>query len=277
MSDVLPSMAGRTVLVTGAGGGIGAGLAAAFAEAGARLVLVDLEPALARAVAAELPPAAVAAVHGLDVRSQDSWQALRSALATPPDVLCNNAGVSNGFKPLLEVDLAEFERLMAVNVTGVYLGVTTFAPAMVARGCGHIVNTASVNGLTPFGSFAAYSASKFAVLGLSDALRDELAPAGVGVSTLFPGLTRSPMAEHDAATAAGGDAERLARIRANMMDPVWVGRAVVRAVVANAPYIVTHPEYRPLLEARHAALLAAFGEPAQPGYRSGTTATRSPG
>ena len=270
---VADSMAGRLVLVTGAGGGIGAGIAAAFAEAGARLVLADLDVGLAAAVAATLPPASAATAHALDVREAGSWEALRDALGAVPDVLCNNAGISPGFGPLLGMTPAAFDAVMAVNVTGVYLGVTTFAPGMAARGHGHIVNTASVNGLVPFGSFAAYSASKFAVLGLSDALRDELAPAGVGVSTLFPGLTRSPMAERDAARAVADDPARLAAIRANMMDPLWVGRAVVRAVAANQPYIVTHPEYRAQLEARHAALLGAFGDPAQPGYRSGATAT----
>jgi short-subunit dehydrogenase len=153
---------------------------------------------------------------------------------------------------------------MAINVTGVFNGIKTFAPQMIARGSGHIVNTSSMNGLSPFGSFAAYSASKFAVLGLSDALRDELAPAGVGVSTLFPGLTRSRMAEADVGGAGS---------RANMMDPLWLGRAVVRAVENDEPYIITHPEYRDSLAARHERIMAAFGEPAQPGYRTGPVAT----
>ncbi|MBC2667521.1 SDR family NAD(P)-dependent oxidoreductase [Novosphingobium piscinae] len=270
----MSTLAGRTVLVTGAGGGIGAGIAAACAEAGASLILADLEGDLAAEVAAGLPAAARARAFTLDVRSLASWHALRAAIGEVPDVLCNNAGVSNGFKPLLAVPPEEFERLMAVNVTGVYHGIATFAPGMVARGSGHIVNTASVNALSPFGSFAAYSASKFAVLGLSDALREELAPAGVGVSTLFPGLTRSRMAERDAARAVANDPAHMQRVRANMMDPLWVGRAVVRAIAEGAPYIVTHPEYRAALEARHAAILAAFGEPAEPGYRSGASATR---
>jgi short-subunit dehydrogenase len=177
-------------------------------------------------------------------------------------VLCNNAGISTGFKPLIELSPEEFERVMAINVTGVFNGIKTFAPHMVSRGSGHIVNTSSMNGLSPFGSFAAYSASKFAVLGLSDSLRDELMPAGVGVSTLFPGLTRSRMSESDNAVS-----------RANMMDPVWLGRAVVRAVQNNEPYIVTHPQYRDSLATRHERILAAFGEPAQPGYRTGPVAT----
>lgn len=266
----------KTVLITGGGGGIGAGMAQAFAERGARIVLADVELGLAEEEAARLPAEAQARALALDVRSPESWLAARDAIEThygPLDVLCNNAGISTGFKPLVELSAEAFERVMAINVTGVFHGIKTFAPAMTARGSGHIVNTSSMNGLSPFGSFAAYSASKFAVLGLSDALRQELAPAGVGVSTLFPGLTRSRMAEADVVGVAATDPARAEMIRANMMDPVWLGRAVVRAVENDEPYIVTHPEYRDALAARHAEIIAAFGEPAQPGYRTGVTAT----
>jgi NAD(P)-dependent dehydrogenase (short-subunit alcohol dehydrogenase family) len=270
-------LSGKTVFITGGGGGIGAGMAEAFAERGARIVLADIDRGFAEEAASQLPADAEVDVVALDVRSLDSWQAAREAAEGrfgAIDVLCNNAGISTGFKPLLDIPPEQFERVMAINVTGVYNGSKTFAPAMVARGSGHIVNTSSMNGLVPFGSFAAYSASKFAVLGLSDALRDELAPAGVGVSTLFPGLTRSRMAEADAGGAVAGHPQRLDSIRANMMDPLWLGRAVVRAVENNEPYIVTHPEYRAGLAARHDRILAAFGEPAQPGYSTGATATR---
>lgn len=256
-------LTGKTVFITGGGGGIGAGMAQAFAERGARIVLADIERGYAEQEAARLPAEAEARVIELDVRDLESWQAASAAVG-PVDVLCNNAGISTGFKPLVDLSPDEFERVMAINVTGVFNGVKTFAPQMVARGGGHIVNTSSMNGLSPFASFAAYSASKFAVLGLSDSLRDELAPAGVGVSTLFPGLTRSRMSEADAGTSQG-----------NMMDPLWLGRAVARAVEANEPYIVTHPEYRNSLAARHERILAAFGEPAQPGYRTGPVATGS--
>lgn len=269
-------LSGKAVFITGGGGGIGGGMAQAFAERGARIMLADIEVGFAREEAAKLPASADAQVVALDVRSLDSWATARAAAESrfgAIDVLCNNAGISTGFKPLLEVSPEAFERVMAINVTGVYNGVRTFAPAMIARGSGHIVNTSSMNGLSPFGSFAAYSASKFAVLGLSDALREELAAAGVGVSTLFPGLTRSRMSETDAAGAAQ-DPARLAAIQANMMDPVWLGRAVVRAVEHNEAYIVTHPEYRDNLAERHDRILAAFGEPAQPGYKTGASATR---
>jgi NAD(P)-dependent dehydrogenase (short-subunit alcohol dehydrogenase family) len=267
-------LAGKTVFITGGGGGIGEGMALAFAEKGSRIVLADINQAEAENVAARLPAGTEALALALDVTSLADWDAARQQAELrfgAVDVLCNNAGISPGFKPLVDVKPEEFARLMAINVTGVYNGVLSFAREMGARGSGHIVNTSSMNGLSPFGSFAAYSASKFAVLGLSDSLRQELAPLGVGVSTLFPGLTRSRMAEGDLAKIA--DLTRAAAIRANMMEPVWLGRAVVRAVEANEAYIITHPEYKDAVATRFEEILAAFGEPAQPGYKTGATAT----
>ena len=267
---------GKTVLITGGGGGIGGGMAHAFAERGANIVLADINVSYAQEEAAKLPDGTVVQTVSLDVASLDSWmKASEHVLARfgAVDVLCNNAGVSTGFMPLVDVSPELFERVMAVNVTGVFNGIKTFAPSMIARRSGYIVNTSSMNGLNPFGSFAAYSGSKFAVLGMSDALREELAPFGVGVSTLFPGLTRSRMSQNDAGKAAEVDPARLAAIQANMMDPVWLGRAVVHAAEHGEPYIVTHPGYRATLAERHDRIMAAFGEPAQPGYSVSGSAT----
>jgi NAD(P)-dependent dehydrogenase (short-subunit alcohol dehydrogenase family) len=264
-----------SVFITGGGGGIGGGIAQAFAERGARIVLADIEVGFAEEQATKLPRETEVEVLRLDVTSPESWVAARTVAEERfgrVDVLCNNAGISTGFKPLIELSPDEFARVMAINVTGVFHGIRAFAPGMIERGKGHIVNTSSMNGLNPFGSFAAYSASKFAVLGLSDALREELAPSGVGVSTLFPGLTRSRMSESDSEGPAK-DLDRAAAIRANMMEPVWLGRAVVRAVERNDPYIITHPDYRTTIAERFERILAAFGEPAQPGYKTGASAT----
>jgi short-subunit dehydrogenase len=154
----------------------------------------------------------------------------------------------------------------------VYHGIVTFAGDMRVRGSGHIVNTSSVNGLNPFGTFAAYSASKFAVVGMSDALRQEMEAHGVGVSILFPGLTRSRMSLDP---RVGADSGQIARevLDANMMQPIWLGRAVAKAIEENVPYVITHPDYKSTVEARFRALLDAFGEPAQPGYKTGRSAT----
>lgn len=268
--------AGKVVFITGGGGGIGGGMAAAFAERGARIVLADVNLAHAEEEAARLPSSTdVLTVH-LDVTDARNWSTACHQVEDsfgPVDILCNNAGISSGFKPLVNTSSDEFDRLMSINVKGVYNGICAVAPTMMTRGSGHIVNTSSMNGLNPFGTFAAYSASKFAVLGLSDATRQELAPFGVGVSTLFPGLTRSRMSESTTDGPIAQNPERAASIRANMMEPLWLGRAVVRAVEANEPYIITHPEYAPDTKVRFEQILSAFGAPAQPGYRSGHSAT----
>ncbi len=255
---------GKTALITGGGGGIGAGIAEALLEKGAKVVITDINLDYAKAEAARIGGGVIALEH--DVASLTSWAEVKKAAEKAFDdveVLCNNAGVSQQFKLLDEVSPEEFARLIAINVTGVYNGVHTFAPGMRQRRSGHIVNTSSVNGLIAHATFAAYSASKFAVAGMSEALRAELAPFGVGVSILYPGLTRSRMSEGQLASVDSGMAEAL---RAGMMQPIWLGRAVARAIENNDQHIVTHPGYRPGVEARFAAIMAAHGEPAEPGY-----------
>lgn len=271
---MIENLAGKAAFITGGGGGIGAGIGQAFAEQGMRVVLADRDLGFAREAAAEIGEAALALE--LDVTSREGWTRARAeaeAWCGPIDVLCNNAGISTPRMPLEEVSAELFAQVLGVNVIGVHNGIAAFGPAMKARGRGHVVNVSSVNGLLPFGTFGAYSASKFAVLGLSDALREELAPFGIGVSTLFPGLTRSRMST-DLKDGPVQTEEQLEALLPRMMDPLWSGRAVVKAILENQPYIVTHPGYRSALEVRQAALLAAFGEPAQPGYESGLTATR---
>ena len=262
---------GKVAFVTGGGGGIGGGMAKAFAERGMKLVLADIDPALAQRQAAEFGDNAIAVA--LDVTSLESWAAARAAAFRrfgTVDVLCNNAGISQPREPLDQVPPETFARVMAVNVTGIYNGLVTFVASMRDRRSGHIVNTSSVNGLIAFGTFAAYSGSKFAVTGMSEALRDELAPVGVGVSILFPGLTRSRMSLGDA--AAGFIPREV--IEAGMMEPIWLGRAVVKAIEENSLYIISHPEHRAVIEERFHNILAAFGEPAQPGYGGRTGATK---
>lgn len=263
---------GKIAFITGGGGGIGGGMAHAFAERGMKLVLADIDRDFAEAQAAIFGDAAMAVE--LDVTSLESWAKARALVRErfgTIDILCNNAGVSTPRLPLDEMPPDLFARVMAVNVTGVYNGIVTFAADMRERRSGHIVNTSSINGLIAHQTLSAYSASKFAVTGLSDALRDELAPFGVGVSVLFPGLTRSRMSE------AGADTQEIPRevLEANMMDPVWIGRAVVKAIEENSPYIISHPGYLPALQQQFERIAAAFGEPAQPGYRTGASATKA--
>ncbi len=255
---------GKVAFITGGGGGIGAGIAEAFIEKGMKVVVADIDLEHAEQAAQRLGGNAFAVP--IDVTSLDSWaqaKAVTEQRFGAIDVLCNNAGISMPREPLDQVPPERFARVMAINVTGVFNGIHTFAGEMKQRRSGHIVNTSSMNGLLPFATFAAYSASKFAVAGMSEALRDELAPFDVGVSILYPGLTRSRMSEGD---AASGDisAETLKK---GMMEPIWLGRAVARAVEQNQLHIITHPIYKAVLEARVQTILDAHGEPAQPGYK----------
>jgi NAD(P)-dependent dehydrogenase (short-subunit alcohol dehydrogenase family) len=249
----------KLVFISGGAGGIGGGLARAFVEAGARVVLGDLDADGAAAAAA--PFGARAMAVGLDVMSADSWAAARDAALDrfgPVDILCNNAGISLASTELIDLPPERFDRIVAVNLRGTFNGVQCFGPAMRARGVGHIVNVASTAGLIANAGIAAYTATKFAIVGLSESLRAEMKPHGVGVSLLCPGLVRSAMT---LASAASG------RVREeNMMDAIWVGRAVVQAVADRRFLIITHPSYKPAVEQRHRRMLAAFGEPAQPGY-----------
>jgi NAD(P)-dependent dehydrogenase (short-subunit alcohol dehydrogenase family) len=260
------SLMGKLALVTGGGGGIGAGIAAALIEQGARVVIADLDERHLAEATAQL--GGQATTYQIDVTDRASWAAAQTQIEAelgPLDILCNNAGIATPRGLIDEMDPALFDRVVAVNITGVFNGVQCFAPGMRARGRGHIVNTASVNGLLPFGSFTAYSASKCAVAGLSEALREELAPYGVGVSILYPGLTRSRMSLSPDVGASGGR-PMTPQIEAMMMDPLWLGRATAQAIVDNAAHIITHPAYLPQVEARFAAITGSFGAPAQPGY-----------
>jgi len=259
-------LAGKVALVTGGGGGIGAGIGAALVEKGMHVVLADIDLERAQREATAL--GALAQAVAIDVTQEQSWAEVRArveATAGPVDVLCNNAGIATPPLLLDETPTNLFARIMAVNVTGVFLGIKTFAPGMKTRSSGHIVNTASLNGLLAHGTFGTYSASKFAVTGMSDALRQELAPFSVGVSTLYPGLTRSYMSMSEDSAAMMADIPAEVR-EAQMMDPLWLGRAVARAIEANREHIITHPSVRAEVERRQRLLLDAFGEPAQPGY-----------
>lgn len=257
---------GRTALVTGGASGIGYGIASALIDAGANVVLTDINTvAIDRAVEA-LGPAAVGC--RLDVCEPDGWQAARAfaeARFGTVSILVNNAGIGPDGAMLADMTEAAFERLVRPKLFGTFHGIATFAAGMRERGEGHIVNTASMAGLVPAARLGAYTASKFAVVGLSEVLRLEMAPSGVGVSVLCPGLVRTRLVETtraasgrgagpDGGAAAGAGDDPMAA----GMDPLQVGRMVVDGIRTNRPLIVTHRERRPEVARRQAAILSAF-------------------
>ena len=259
---------GKVAFITGGGGGIGGGIAQAFAEKNMQLLLADINLARAQEQAEQFGDSAMAVQ--LDVTSLESWAVAKAAAYVrfgKVDVLVNNAGISQPRESVDKVPAENFASIMAINVSGVYNGLVTFVDDMRQRRSGHIVNVSSMNGLLAHGTFGVYSASKFAVTGMSEALQQELAPFDVGVSILFPGLTRSHMSLGDA------DAGFIPRevIESRMMEPIWLGRAVAKAIVENNLYIISHTDHRAVVEERFQKILAAFKEPAQPGYLGKTS------
>jgi NAD(P)-dependent dehydrogenase (short-subunit alcohol dehydrogenase family) len=190
---------GTTAVVTGGASGIGRATAFELAIRGADVVVADIhEERLAETAAAIEALGRRALAVRCDVTRDDDVDALATAAVDTfgaVDVLMNNAGIAV-LGPPHRVEMAEWERILQVNVLGLVRGVRAFVPAMVERGHGYVVNTASVAGVWAYSWDAApYITSKFAAYGLSEALARSLRPLGVGVSVLCPGLVHTNLGE----------------------------------------------------------------------------------
>ena len=254
----------RVAVVTGGGNGIGAALARAFAGRGARLVLADVDAAAMAEVARQLEAlgAEVLAVP-TDVTERAQVQALAEAAERrfgAVHIVCNNAGVCVPGE-LASATHADWEYTLRVNLWGVVHGIEVFVPRLLARGAGgHIVNTASMAGLVGMQWLGVYTASKFAVVGLSEALHRELADHGVGVSVLCPmivdtninenSIRRRPAALRNA--TADAPPPPAAALLGSTIPADEVARRVVRGIERRDLYVFTHPEQRAIL-ARRAA------------------------
>ncbi|KQY24399.1 3-alpha-hydroxysteroid dehydrogenase [Cellulomonas sp. Root485] len=184
---------GRVAVVSGAARGLGAAFARALHGAGASVVIADLLDDDAAALAADLGDRALA-TH-LDVTSPESWAAtVEAALAAfgTVDVLVNNAGIANA-GPIDHYPLAKWDAVIAVNLTGVFLGVQAVVATMKAAGRGSIINISSVEGMLGGSHLHGYVASKFGVRGLTKSLAVELGPDGIRVNSVHPGFVRTSM------------------------------------------------------------------------------------
>jgi NAD(P)-dependent dehydrogenase (short-subunit alcohol dehydrogenase family) len=204
----MSSVRGKVAVVTGAGSGIGRQLAFELARRGARLAVSDVDEA-GLAATADRARALGAEVHQarLDVADRAAVLAYATAVADHFGVVhqvYNNAGVAGG-GTVLEGEWEEYDRILGINLFGVLHGTKAFLPHLVASGDGHVVNVSSLNGIMAQASINAYSASKFAVRGFTEAVRHELAEDGVGVTSVHPGGIATRIAE-TARVASGVDA-----------------------------------------------------------------------
>jgi NAD(P)-dependent dehydrogenase (short-subunit alcohol dehydrogenase family) len=274
---MMDELKGRVAVVTGGGSGIGRGVALAFGAEGMTVAVADVQEANARAVADEIESAGGRALAvGVDVTSVASLDAaVRRIVAEAGGVnlLCANAGVLARVAPLAAHTVADWEYTLSVNVLGIVKTVNAFLPALRERAPdAHVLTTASLGGIVsdvraPIG---AYIASKYACVGYSEMLRAELAGQGIGVSVLCPGVVASNLLGTSAENrpqafgaqappqlgGPGGAGPPPPPVK--VMPAEDVGRIVIRAIRANRFHVLTHPQTRPLAEARFRAMLDDF-------------------
>ena len=262
-------LSNKTAVITGAAGGIGLGIARACLAKGMKVVISDLDAErLATTADALRSEGGEVADHACDVRDVSSVDALRDASLAAfgqVDLVCNNAGIGLT-RPLLECGDADWELLLGVNQQGVINGVRTFLPLMTERGTGHLSATASLSGLVGDPDLTVYNASKFAVVGLMEALALELHRdhPGVTTSVLCPGPVATDLiASSDANLVSAGAAsmvadERTADITGYLaagMHPDAVGQLAVDGIAADDFWLISHPDLTfELLDARLAAM-----------------------
>jgi NAD(P)-dependent dehydrogenase (short-subunit alcohol dehydrogenase family) len=267
----MQDLAGKAAVVTGAGSGIGRGVALALAEAGMHVVVADIDEASGKSVADEV---AKLGPRSLYVHTDVSDRASVESLADKAwselgavHVLHNNAGVAL-FLRLDSMTDADWRWILSINLEGVVNGIQAFVPRMKAAGGEHhIVNTASMAGMFAPPTLGAYNATKFAVVAISETLREELAGDGIGVSVLCPGVVSTNIvATMLRDRPAGGADMQMPNIDGSLtrvMAPEDVGRLVRRAIEENELYIFTHPEYAPIARARFDRILQAFERAAE--------------
>ena len=260
----------RVAFITGGANGIGYAMAASFARAGMRLALADKdEGALDRAVGRLAETGAAVMGVKIDVTDRDAMEVAAASVESSfgaVHVLCNNAGIGAA-TPVELTTPQEWDATIAINVTAIYNALRAFLPRILRHGeGGHIVNTASMAGLVPTPGMAAYSASKFAVVGLTETLHQELRPRGIGVTLLCPGFVRTGLMDSsrretgDAPPDPGRDAAhaRIDRAIAGGIEAEAVGEMVLAAIREDRLYLPTTAKYRELIEGRLRAILAAL-------------------
>jgi NAD(P)-dependent dehydrogenase (short-subunit alcohol dehydrogenase family) len=244
---MLMTFAGKVALVTGGGGGIGRASAKAFAEAGAAVVIVDLDEKLAVSAEKELHAAGhTATAVTCDVADADQVAGMMARVVSTYgrlDAAFNNAGINTDNAPLLEIPDDEFEQVMNVNVRGVWNCMKAEIRQMLSQGSGAIVNCSSIGGMVGSKGRAAYSASKFAVIGLTRAAALDYASQGIRINAVCPGIIgNTPMATR---VTKNYDPEIVKQMVAaepigRLGEPAEIAAAVVWLCSPAASFMVGH-------------------------------------
>jgi NAD(P)-dependent dehydrogenase (short-subunit alcohol dehydrogenase family) len=286
----MKDLKGKTAFITGGGSGVALGQAKAFSAVGMKVVIVDIRQDHLEDGLAQLRARGVEA-HGikLDITDRKAYaEAANEAerVFGPVQLLCNTAGVSQ-FGPMQQATYDDWDWQMSVNVGGIINGIQTFVPRMLKLGqpC-HIVNTASMSAFTPMPGTGIYCTTKFAVRGLSESLRLDLEPHGIGVSVLCPGAVNTNIHEavltrpkHFANTGYYGADPQVMRSLKQVIEPGYepekLGEKVVAAVLNNDLYVIPYAEFREPLIELHKRVLAALPDPKDdPGMESRLAAMR---
>jgi NAD(P)-dependent dehydrogenase (short-subunit alcohol dehydrogenase family) len=255
------NFSGRVAVVTGGASGIGYGMVENFLKLGMKVVIVDFNPSYLEEARHTLAGRNDVHFVRADVGNRDEMRAAADETIRAfgkIHVLCNNAGVGGG-GDTHDPDFDAWDRALRVNLGGVVNGTKIIAPLILQHGeGGHIVNTSSMAGIVPLPlpGLGAYQTAKFAVRGFTESLRMSLAPHGIGVSCLFPGGTRTRIIEAGRTDETARAAAR--EMTASWMDPVELGARVVEGIRNNAPYILTHIEFREEVRDLYGMLDSAF-------------------
>lgn len=251
----MKDIAGQTAFITGGAQGIGLGIARRLAREGVKLAIVDIDVTALESARAELEALTQVSAIRLDVRDRDGYAKVAEEVENqlgPVSLLFNNAGVASGV-PVSKMTYEMWDWMLGVNLNGVVNGIQTFIPRMIKRKAGgHVVNTSSGAGLAATDAGFLYTTSKFAVVGMSEALRRDLqiAETGIGVSVLCPGpvatgiVSRSVMSQPGAAQVISDEMKsRLKEVDSHLLQHGVsvddVGDMVLSGIRDNSPYIFT--------------------------------------
>jgi NAD(P)-dependent dehydrogenase (short-subunit alcohol dehydrogenase family) len=278
---------GKTAFITGGAGGIGFAMARALGQRGMKVAIADVEADTCAKAVDTLKADGISAI-GMACDVSDREQYAKAAERTLAEfgkvhVLCNNAGVSRA-GPIETIALSDWDWVIGVNLKGLVHGLQLFLPQMKAHGeDSHIVNTASVNGVVGSALAGPYSATKFAVVGISEVLAAELKDTPIGVSVLCPSWVKTRMLDNgrNRPTRHGGpivmasdaaNAERNARYAKALetgLDPADVARLVLSAIETRRLFVFTHPDTRAAVEYCHELMMQGFAALDLPPQKAG--------